>query len=282
MVTIEKIKVLKEMIHTAKKAGKTVGFVPTMGYFHEGHLSLMRRAKAENDLVVVSLFVNPTQFGPKEDYQSYPRDLARDQSMAAEAGADLLFVPQVEEMYPKDFQSFVEVTGVSQGLCGASRPQHFRGVATVVMKLFNIVEPDRAYFGEKDAQQLRVIKRMVADLNLNLEVIGCPIVREHDGLAMSSRNVYLNPGERQAALVLYQALMKGKELIEGGERSVSKVRKELEDLIKKEQQANLDYLEIRESQNLTPVDTLSGEIIIALAVKIGKTRLIDNMVINIS
>lgn len=281
MVTVEKIKVLKEMLHAAKKAGKTVGFVPTMGYFHEGHLSLMRRAKAENDLVVVSLFVNPIQFGQKEDYRSYPRDLPRDRSLAETAGADLLFVPEVEEIYPKGFQSFVEVTVVSQGLCGASRPQHFRGVATVVMKLFNIVEPDRAYFGEKDAQQLRVIKRMVADLNLNLVVVGCPIVREQDGLAMSSRNVYLNPEERQAALVLYQALMKGKELIEGGERGFSKVQEELQDLIKKEPQASLDYLEIRESQDLTPVDTMSGEIIIALAVKIGKTRLIDNKVFNI-
>jgi pantoate--beta-alanine ligase len=278
MVTVEKNAILREMISASRKAGKRIGFVPTMGYFHEGHLSLMRRAKQENDLVVVSLFVNPAQFGPKEDYQSYPRDLKRDQSMAAEAGTDLMFVPEVTEMYPPGFETFVEVTKVSQGLCGASRPGHFRGVATVVIKLFNIVDPDRAYFGEKDAQQLRVIRRMATDLNLKLEIVGCPIVRESDGLAMSSRNVYLSPEERRAALVLYQALCKAGKMIDGGVRGVKEIRAEMVGLIDREPLAQLDYLEILDSAGLVPLDKIAGEVLIALAVKFGKTRLIDNMV----
>ena len=281
MITVEKIKELKEIIHAARKSGKKVGFVPTMGYFHEGHLSLMRRAKGDNDLVVVSLFVNPMQFGPQEDYQRYPRDLERDREMAEGTGADILFVPETSEIYGPGFQTFVEVTGVSQGFCGSSRPGHFRGVATVVIKLFNIVEPDCAYFGEKDAQQLRVIRQMVRDLNMNLQVIGCPIVREADGLAMSSRNIYLNPEERRAAPVLYQSLFLARDLIKQNMRETGQIREEMLRLIGREPLVVLDYLEFGDNESLKPVTTIQGEVLIALAVKIGKTRLIDNITIEV-
>ncbi len=279
MLIIEKIQELRKTLTGLRNQGMKVGFVPTMGYLHEGHLSLIRRAKAENDLVVVSIFVNPTQFGPNEDFQTYPRDLKRDQELAEVAGTDILFTPEVGEMYPDGFQTYVEVTGgVARRMCGASRPGHFRGVATVVLKLFNIVEPDRAYFGEKDAQQLRVIRQMARDLNLKVEIIGCPIVREADGLAMSSRNVYLNQAERKAALILYRALLRAKELIEMGERDAAVLREQLVKMIEAEPLATLDYLEIADSESLEPVAKLTGEIIIALAVRIGTTRLIDNMV----
>lgn len=281
MVTIEKIDELKKMVKEARNQGQRVGIVPTMGYFHEGHLSLIRRAKEDNDLVVVSLFVNPIQFGPKEDLASYPRDLKRDQELAAGAGADILFTPEAAAMYPSNYQTFVEVTEVSQGLCGANRPGHFRGVATVVLKLFNIVAADRAYFGEKDAQQLRVIRRMAADLNLDLEIIGCPIVREKDGLAMSSRNVYLNDQERQAALVLQRALQTAKQLIENGERDSQVVNRRMQDVFGKEPLATIDYIEIVSGETLESLTVLTGEVLIAVAAKVGKTRLIDNMAIQI-
>jgi pantoate--beta-alanine ligase len=282
MLIVAKIDELKQLIGKARQAGESIGLVPTMGYFHEGHLSLMRRAKAENDRVVVSLFVNPTQFGPGEDFTAYPRDLDRDREMAALTGADWLFVPEAGEMYPENYQTFAEVTRVSQGLCGAGRPGHFRGVVTVVLKLFNIAQADRAYFGEKDAQQLRVIQRMAADLNLNTRVIGCPIVREADGLALSSRNVYLSPEERQAALVLVRTLRLAGELIAGGQRDSRDLREQLLREINAEPLARLDYLEIVDSRDLQPDVRLKGEILIALAVKIGRTRLIDNMVYQIS
>lgn len=279
MLVIEKIQELRKTLTDLTKQGRKVGLVPTMGYLHEGHLSLIRRAKAENALVVVSIFVNPIQFGPNEDFQRYPRDLERDQVLAEAAGTDILFAPEVGEMYPEGYQTYVEVTGgVAQRMCGASRPGHFRGVATVVLKLFNIVEPDRAYFGEKDAQQLRVIRRMARDLNLKVEIIGCPIVREADGLALSSRNVYLNQAERKAALILYRTLSRAKELIEMGERDAAVLREQLVKMIEAEPLASLDYLEIADSESLEPVAMLTGEIIIALAVRIGTTRLIDNMV----
>jgi pantoate--beta-alanine ligase len=281
MITIEKISALKESVKKARSKGQRVGFVPTMGYFHEGHLSLIRRANEENDLVVVSLFVNPLQFGPKEDLATYPRDLHRDQELAGAAGADILFTPEATEMYPPDYQTFVEVAEVSQGLCGTSRPGHFRGVATVVLKLFNIVAPDRAYFGEKDAQQLRVIRRMAADLNLDLEIIGCPIVRENDGLAMSSRNVYLNTRERQAALVLYRALQTAKRLIDAGERDPQVIDRQMQAIIKDEPLAATDYIQIVTSDALKPLTVLTGEVLIAIAVKVGKTRLIDNLTLRI-
>jgi pantoate--beta-alanine ligase len=253
-----------------------------MGYFHAGHLSLMQRAKAENDRVAVSLFVNPTQFGPREDLQSYPRDLDRDRALAASLGVDWLFVPEVAEMYPDVYQTFVEVTGLTAGLCGASRPGHFRGVTTVVLKLLNIVAPDQAYFGEKDAQQLRVIRRMVADLNLNVKVIGCPIVREADGLALSSRNTYLDPKQRQAALILYRTLDEAGRLIAAGERDAQSLQRRLLQFLATEPSATLDYLEIVSSDTLQPLIRLQGAVLIALAVKIGATRLIDNRVYQLS
>jgi pantoate--beta-alanine ligase len=277
MVTVKTIHDLQKLIREARAKGQTVGFVPTMGYFHEGHLSLIRRAKEENGLVVVSLFVNPIQFGPKEDLAAYPRDLKRDQELASGAGADIIFAPEDTEMYPTGYQTYVEVTEVSQGLCGATRPGHFRGVATVVLKLFNIVAADRAYFGEKDAQQLRVIRRMATDLNLPLEIIGCPIVREADGLAMSSRNVYLNPQERQAALVLYRALQTAKQLIDSGECDSKTIYRRMQDVFQAEPLAGVDYIEIVSSSTLKPLPRLTGEVLIAVAAKVGKTRLIDNM-----
>jgi pantoate--beta-alanine ligase len=281
MVTVATINELKKMIKEARGKGQRVGFVPTMGYFHEGHLSLIRRAKEENELVVVSLFVNPIQFGPKEDLASYPRDLKRDQELASGAGADILFTPEASEMYPANYQTYVEVTEAAQGLCGASRPGHFRGVATVVLKLFNIVAADRAYFGEKDAQQLRVIRRMAADLNLGLEIIGCPIIREKDGLAMSSRNVYLNPQERQAALVLSRALQAARQLMEAGERDQQVINRRMKDVFSAEPLAVVDYIEIISSDTLKPLTLLTGEVLIAVAAKVGKTRLIDNMTFQI-
>jgi pantoate--beta-alanine ligase len=278
MNVVKRITELQQLIGAAKKGGERIGLVPTMGYFHNGHLSLMQRAKAENDRVVVSLFVNPTQFGPREDLRSYPRDLDRDCALAASVGVDWMFAPEVAEMYPDGYQTFVEVTGLTVGLCGASRPGHFRGVATVVLKLLNIVAPNQAYFGEKDAQQLRVIRRMVADLNLNVKIIGCPIVREADGLAMSSRNTYLTPEQRQAALVLSRSLDEAGRLIAAGERETQKVRDQLLRYLAVEPSAALDYLEIVSSDTLQPLPRLQGAVLIALAVKFGATRLIDNRV----
>ncbi|AZR74656.1 pantoate--beta-alanine ligase [Anoxybacter fermentans] len=275
-----KAEVRKEVCN-ARREGKTIGFVPTMGYLHKGHLSLMERAKKENDLVVVSIFVNPTQFGPNEDYATYPRDLERDAKLAESVGVDIIFVPEVDEMYPENFQSYVEVTELTQNLCGAKRPGHFRGVCTVVTKLFNIVQPDRAYFGQKDAQQAIIIKRMVKDLDFPIEIITCPIVREEDGLAMSSRNTYLNPEERKAALVLNRSLKKAKEMIEGGERDAALIQAAMIEMIEKEPLAKIDYVSIVSTTTLKPVQRLSGPILIALAVFIGKTRLIDNIMLEV-
>ncbi|HYH02038.1 MAG TPA: pantoate--beta-alanine ligase [Bacillota bacterium] len=278
MIVVRKIEELKQLVRQAKVEEKQIGLVPTMGYFHEGHLSLMRRAKAENDLVIVSLFVNPVQFGPNEDLSVYPRDEARDRALAESVGVDWLFIPEVAEMYPPGYQTFTEVTEISQGLCGASRPGHFRGVATVVQKLLNLTEAERAYFGEKDAQQLRVIRQMVADLNLTVQVIGCPIVRESDGLALSSRNVFLSTAERQAALILSQVLAAAEDLLAGGLREAGQLVSQLQPMLAAEPLATLDYLAIVDSRTLQPVQKLQGEILIALAVKIGRTRLIDNRV----
>jgi len=259
------------------KTGREVGFVPTMGYLHEGHLSLVRRARSENDVVVVSIFVNPTQFGPNEDYERYPRDEKRDRKLLEEEGVDYLFIPSVSEMYPEDFSTFVEVSGLTEGLCGAKRPGHFRGVATVVTKLLNIVFPTRAYFGEKDYQQLQVIKRLVRDLNIPVEVIGCPIVREEDGLAMSSRNTYLSPEERKSALSLYKGLKLAEELFESGERNPEVIKKRVEEFILSHPKVEkIDYVEIVDPENLKPVKEVKEGDVIALAVFVGKTRLIDN------
>jgi pantoate--beta-alanine ligase len=261
----------------ARADGKTIGFVPTMGYFHEGHLSLMRRAKAECDLCVVSLFVNPTQFGPSEDFQRYPRDFARDAAMAESVGVDLLFAPEVEEMYPEGYQTYVEVTEVTRRLEGAARPGHFRGVATVCTKLFNIVQADRAYFGKKDYQQLKVIQRMVKDLNIPTEIVPCETVREPDGLAMSSRNVYLKPDERQAATVLYRALCAGRDAILAGERDAKKVKVLVEQVIATEPLVKTEYVDVADAETLEPLTDLQGEVLISLAARVGVARLIDNI-----
>ncbi|NLG83579.1 MAG: pantoate--beta-alanine ligase [Firmicutes bacterium] len=279
MTLAKTVKEVREAIAAARREGKSIGFVPTMGYLHDGHLALIRRARAENGFVVVSIFVNPTQFGPNEDFARYPRDLARDLDLCRGAGVDLVFAPEVAQMYPPGFQTYVEVEELSQGLCGASRPGHFRGVATVVTKLFNIVTPDRAYFGEKDAQQLRVIKRMVVDLNFPLEIVAVPTVREPDGLAMSSRNTYLSPQERQAALVLYRALCLAKDLFVRGERRAEEILARMRELIAAEPLARIDYVAIVDDETLAPVERIDRPVLVALAVFIGPTRLIDNIVL---
>lgn len=277
MIIIKTIKELKEVIRNNKRQGKSVGFVPTMGFLHEGHLSLIKAAKKENDFVVVSIFVNPTQFGVGEDYEAYPRDLERDAKLSESAGADVIFHPSVSEMYPENYQTYVEVLEITNRLCGLSRPTHFKGVTTVVNKLFNIVEPDRAYFGQKDAQQVAVIQKMVRDLNMNVEIIPCPIIREADGLAMSSRNTYLSREQRQAALVLSKSLFAARDMIAKGERNAVMIKEFIVDMIQKEPLAAIDYVEVLDAFSLDNISIIQGTILIALAVKIGKTRLIDNI-----
>jgi pantoate--beta-alanine ligase len=257
----------------------TWGFVPTMGYLHEGHLSLIRRARAENDRVAVSIFVNPTQFGPHEDYARYPRDLERDLRLLEPLGVDLVFVPSVEEMYPPGFQTWVIVEEVSRPLEGASRPGHFRGVATVVAKLFHILQPDRAYFGQKDAQQTVVIRRMVQDLNIPVEIVICPTVREPDGLAMSSRNTYLNPEERRSATVLFRALQIAKARYEAGERDAERLREAMREVIRAEPLARIDYVSVADPETLRELEQVEGPALLSLAVYIGTTRLIDNIML---
>lgn len=276
MKCIHTIQETRACIEEWKKQGMRIGFVPTMGYLHEGHESLIKKAVSENDKVVVSLFVNPMQFGPKEDLGSYPRDLERDLICCSKVGADLVFNPEPEEMYLEDFCSFVDVTGLTEGLCGKSRPIHFRGVCTVVTKLFNIVRPDCAYFGEKDAQQLAVIKRMVRDLNMPIRIVGCPIVREADGLAKSSRNTYLSPKERKAALILSRALTKAKKALEEGVMQRNQLHQLITEEVETEPLAHIDYVEIVDALSLQTVEEVDREVLIALAVYIGKTRLIDN------
>ena len=276
MRVVEGIDEVRSTVKRWKAQGLKVGFVPTMGYLHEGHESLIKKASKENDRVVVSIFVNPIQFGPKEDLASYPRDLKRDSKICENAGANLIFHPENEEMYFEDFSTFVDMEGLTNGLCGKSRPIHFRGVCTVVSKLFNIVVPDRAYFGEKDAQQLAIIKRMVRDLNIDIEIVGCPIVREEDGLAKSSRNTYLSEEERAAATILNKSLMIGKEEIQDGERNSARIIKIIENSIKTEKLARIDYVEIVDSASLERVEEINKSVLVAIAVFIGKTRLIDN------
>ncbi|MBI2868423.1 MAG: pantoate--beta-alanine ligase [Chloroflexi bacterium] len=254
----------------------TVGFVPTMGYLHEGHISLVRRSKAENDHTVTSIFVNPTQFGPREDFARYPRDLPRDMSLLEAAGNDIVFAPAGEDMYPPGYNTWVEVLKLTEPLEGASRPGHFRGVTTVVAKLFNIVQPTRAYFGQKDAQQALTLTKMAVDLNMNLEVITLPTVREPDGLAMSSRNTYLTAEERRTAAVLYRALTLGQKLYADGERDAGVIRQRLTDLIRQEPLAAIEYVSVADAGTLEELDAVSPPAIILLAVKVGRTRLIDN------
>lgn len=279
MKIVGTVKEVREQVKEWKKQGLSVGFVPTMGYLHEGHKSLMDAARKGNDKVVVSIFVNPMQFGPTEDLATYPRDLDHDAALCESAGVDLIFHPEAEEMYEKDFCSFVDMTGLTEGLCGKTRPIHFRGVCTVVNKLFNIITPDHAYFGQKDGQQLAVIKRMVRDLNMDIEIVGCPIVREEDGLAKSSRNTYLSPEERKAALILSKTVALGKELAKT-EKDANKVVEAMKKNIETEPLAKIDYVEAVDALSMVPVEKLEGTCMLAMAVYIGKTRLIDNTLIN--
>jgi pantoate--beta-alanine ligase len=278
MEILRDIAAVKAYVRKAKKNNNSIGFVPTMGYLHEGHLTLMREAKASCDTVIVSIFVNPMQFGAGEDYEEYPRDLTRDAAMAGDVGVDAIFAPGVGEMYPQGSTSYVEVKDVTERLCGASRPGHFRGVTTVVNKLFNIIQPDKAFFGQKDAQQVAVIKRMAKDLNMNVHIVAVPIVREADGLAMSSRNIYLSDKERKAALVLSRSLREVKQRLEMGERDAESLRAYLYANISAEALAHIDYVSISESNTLKEVDHIAEPVLIALAVRFGKTRLIDNMI----
>jgi pantoate--beta-alanine ligase len=275
MKVIEKI---AEMRQARNKIAGTVGFVPTMGYLHEGHLSLVKRAKEENLSVVVSIFVNPTQFGPKEDFKNYPRDIKRDLAML-EPLTDIVFMPADSEMYPEKYDSWVEVMDITERLEGAVRPGHFRGVTTIVNKLFNIVQPTKAYFGQKDAQQVAVIKKMVADLNMNLEIVVCPTVREPDGLAMSSRNTRLTSEHRQAAPVLYKALTLAQELWSQGEKDAGTIRHEMTELIEKEPLASIDYISIANNETLKEIHRVRPPALVSMAVKFSKVRLIDNIVL---
>lgn len=282
MKVVHTIKEVREIVKEWKKEGLSVGFVPTMGYLHEGHKSLILKSVSQNDRTVVSDFVNPTQFGPTEDLARYPRDLKRDSELVESAGADLLFNPEPSEMYPPHFTTTVNTTEVTEHLCGARRPVHFGGVCQVLTKLFNIVTPDRAYFGQKDAQQLAVVRRFVRDLNFDIEIIGCPIVREDDGLAKSSRNTYLSPEERKAAVILYKSLKAGKALIEAGERSSKKVIDEITKVLNTEPLAKVDYVSVVDNENIQPIDTIKGEVLVAIAVYIGTTREIDNFIIEVN
>lgn len=270
---------VRSQVKEWKKEGLSVGFVPTMGYLHEGHASLMRRAKEQCDKVVASIFVNPMQFGANEDLDSYPRDLEADAKLCESIGVDLIFHPEVEEMYAEGFCSFVDMNGLTKELCGKSRPIHFRGVCTVVNKLFNIVTPDKAFFGQKDAQQLAVIRRMVKDLNMDIEIVGCPIVREEDGLAKSSRNTYLNEEERKAALVLSRTIRLGEKMVKEGVKDAGELTAAMRANIEKEPLAKIDYVEAVNMDNIEKVDAIKKNTLVAMAVYIGKTRLIDNFIV---
>ena len=279
MIIAKEISKVKENVREWKKQGLSIGLVPTMGYLHEGHASLIKKAREENDRVIVSDFVNPIQFGPKEDLAIYPRDFDADCRLCESIGADLIFNPEPCEMYEDDFHSYVGVNTLSEGLCGKSRPIHFNGVCTVVTKLFNITEADRAYFGQKDAQQLAIVRRMVRDLNYNIQIVGCPIIREADGLAKSSRNTYLSENERQKATILHKALEQGEKMVRDGETDANKIVKTVRDIIESEPLAKVDYVEIVDWNELQKVDKIDGPILMAVAVYIGKVRLIDNFIV---
>lgn len=274
-----KIDEVRAQVKEWKKQGLSVALVPTMGYLHEGHKSLMERARKENDKVVVSIFVNPMQFGPNEDLESYPRDLDRDSKICEAAGVDLIFHPEVEEMYGPDFHAYVDMHTLPEKLCGASRPVHFRGVQTVVSKLFHIIPADRAYFGQKDAQQLAIIRRMVMDLNFDIEIIGCPIIREEDGLAKSSRNTYLSEEERKQAVILNQSLEAAMDAINAGEKDAAKVKQIIIDKLHTCPLAKIDYVEVVSFDTIQPIEKVEGAVLIAIAVYIGTTRLIDNRIL---
>ena len=284
MIIVKSKEALRDHIRNSRSAGKTIGFVPTMGFLHDGHLSLMRCARQENDLVVVSIFVNPTQFGPNEDLAAYPRDSRRDTALMQSVDVDLAFFPEAEVIYPRGFKTYVEVQGpITRVLCGKSRPTHFRGVTTVVAKLFNLVAPDRAYFGQKDAQQVAVIRQMVRDMDFDLQVVVCPIQREPDGLAMSSRNTYLSPRQRADAVILHHSLCEAERQIQkDGQRSARAVAQSIRERIGTVPDAVIDYVEVVRADDLTALESLQGEILIALAVRFGKTRLIDNLQLKVS
>jgi pantoate--beta-alanine ligase len=281
MRTIETISDMKAIIRTQKEKGNSIGFVPTMGYLHEGHMSLVKASVQDNDFTILSIYVNPTQFGVNEDLAKYPRSLERDYAMAQEAGVDIVFIPSDGEVYPNGYNTFVNVEGITEIMCGSSRPTHFKGVTTIVTKLFNIIEPNHAYFGQKDAQQAIIIKKIVKDLNMNLKIEVCPIVREKDGLAMSSRNVYLNSEERKAALSLSKSLFETEKNIKAGERSKQKIIELIRKRIKRESIANIDYIEIKNGDTLEDIEDICGRVLIALAVKFGTTRLIDNILLEV-
>lgn len=278
MQVITDIKEMIKQIDEYKKQNLSIGFVPTMGYLHEGHLSLVRAAR-ENDRVILSIFVNPMQFGPKEDLASYPRDLKRDSKLCEENGVDIIFAPSAEQMYPQGFSTYVDMSSLTDKLCGASREGHFRGVCTILMKLFNIVRPNRAYFGQKDAQQCAVVKHMIEDLNLNLDLKICPIIREDDKLAKSSRNVYLSEKERKAALVLSRAIFLGENLIKNGERNSKIIIEAMKEELAKEELARIDYVSLVCPKTMEELELIKDEVLGAVAVYIGKTRLIDNFLI---
>ena len=278
---IKTVREVREHVRAWRNEGLNVGLVPTMGFLHEGHRSLIERAVAENDRVVVSVFINPIQFAPNEDLESYPRDIEADRALCTDAGAAMIFNPEPAEMYPQGFCTAVDMNGLKFELCGKSRPIHFSGVCTVVTKLFNIVGPDRAYFGQKDAQQLAIIRRMVRDLNMPLEVVGCPIVREEDGLAKSSRNTYLNEQERAAALILSKTIFLGQKLVDEGERDAKKLIEAMEANIATEPLARIDYVDVVDAENIERIDRLEGDVLVAMAVYIGKTRLIDNFIASV-
>ena len=279
MIIAKTVSEVREQVKTWKREGLTIGLVPTMGYLHEGHASLVRAADAQCDRVVASVFVNPTQFGPGEDLASYPRDFDHDCALLKECGADMVFHPEPEDLYAPDFCTWVDMDVLNEELCGKSRPIHFRGVCTVVTKLLNIAAPDKAFFGQKDAQQLAVIKRMVRDLNMDVEIVGCPIVREEDGLARSSRNTYLSAEERKAALILSRTIALGQKLVQEGEKDANALVEAMKRNIESEPLARIDYVEAVDGINMQPVDKLEGSVLVAMAVYIGKTRLIDNFIL---
>jgi pantoate--beta-alanine ligase len=279
MKTVTTIAGMKAAVAEVRLQGRTIGFVPTMGYLHEGHLSLVRESRKSADVTVVSIFVNPLQFGAQEDFRQYPRNPERDAALLDKEGVDILFLPENREMYPEGYRTSIEVAGLEDKLCGRSRPGHFKGVATVVLKLFNIVRPDYAFFGQKDAQQVVILRRMVEDLNAKVEIRAMPIIRDPDGLAMSSRNAYLSAEERRAALVLSKSLEEARRMFEKGERAADPIREGLCRTIAAEPLARIDYAEVVNPGSLEPVERLDGEVLVALAVYVGKTRLIDNTIL---
>lgn len=279
MLICKRISEVREILRGQREKGSRVSLVPTMGYLHRGHLTLVEEAKRDGAFVVMSIFVNPLQFGPKEDFSSYPRDLERDAKLAEEAGVDILFNPEVEEMYPSKNLTYVEVGELGDSLCGASRPGHFRGVTTVVSKLFHIVQPDRAYFGQKDFQQYLILRRMIRDINFPIEIIAVPIVREEDGLALSSRNVYLSPEQRIEALVLNRSLKEAGQWIREGERRAEVIEERIKEKIRSESSGEIDYVEIRSIEDLGKTTDINEPVVIALAVRFGNTRLIDNTIV---